>query len=90
MIWCPRCKYKTSRAIFPMGRCPQCGASAGPTEALTRDPYAPKERARHQSTAPSKKFIFDQKNGSDTDSGEGSGAMRSKPISTLYDIKGRI
>ena len=86
MIWCPLCKYKTVLAKFFGDRCPQCGKSILPNEVLRKDPYQPEVGARsgRRGSHPSenkKRFTFDQKRGSDTESTPGS--IPSVPTETL-------
>jgi hypothetical protein len=74
---------------FYMDRCPQCGSIVTNEDVLTRDPYKPAKTGRHEGreSAP-KKFQFDQKGGSETE--QGSGSLKSKPIDPTFGIKGRI
>lgn len=84
MIWCPKCKRKASVARFAGDRCPQCGTVVGLGEALTSDPYKPRTEPKER-TAPIKKFQFDQRGGSDTDTSPDS--IRSVNTGSLGFIK---
>ncbi len=86
MIWCPYCKCRATTEKFYEDRCPQCRKVVSKDDVLRTDPYRPKYEKEKQQ--PVKKFVFDQKGGSDTE--PGSGAVKSHPISKLFDIKGRI
>lgn len=83
-IWCPWCKRKVTTARFANDRCPQCGKAVEPGDVLTKDPYQPKFGSKEKSAAP-KKFLFDQKGGSDTDTSPDS--IRSVNTESLGFIK---
>ena len=92
-IWCNRCHYKTVLKRFYDDRCPQCRTEVREGEALTKDPYQPEAGARYgrrglRTGVAKKKFLFDQKDGSDVE--EGSGYLKSKPVDPTFGIEGRI
>ena len=72
-VWCPYCKYKAIRGFY-QNRCPQCGRQISNEDALKSDPYKPAFSKKEQREKP-KKFVFDQKHGSDVSDG-GSGALK--------------
>ena len=85
-IWCPKCRYKSVLKRFYDDRCPQCRTVVGIGEALTKDPYQPEVGARSgrrgsRSGDVKKKFVFDQKGGSDGTTTPGS--IPSIPTETL-------
>jgi hypothetical protein len=88
MIWCPYCKRAAAVKRFYDDRCPQCRKIVGMDDVLTSNPYHPVQKTREQGEE--KKFKFDQKGGSSTDDIEGSGALKSHPVSQLFGIQGRI
>ena len=74
-IWCPKCHAKSVRTKFYDDRCPQCRTVVGIGEVLTKDPYSPKvgnKQSGMRKQKQAKKFVFDQKAGSDTDTTPGS------------------
>ena len=86
--WCPKCKYKIVRgfSISCGNRCPQCGTAVGADEILREDPFARTETKQTLNNITAKKFQFDQKAGSDTDTTPGS--LPSIPTESLglYDV----
>ena len=74
-IWCPKCHAKSVRTKFYDDRCPQCRTVVGIGDVLTKDPYSPEvgnKQSDIRKQKHAKKFVFDQKAGSDTDTTPGS------------------
>lgn len=86
MIWCPKCRCPANVKRFPDDRCPnpRCRALVGIDEALTKDPYQPKEGAHWRDSGNvRKRFSFDHPV-------ESSGDLKSRTIDPTFGIKGRI
>ena len=85
MIWCPKCHYQCMQRKFSTGRCPQCRTLIGNGEELHNNPFLSVEKKRNLKSD-TKKLHFHKS----YEKEEGSGDLKSRPISELYDIKGRI
>ena len=85
-IWCPKCHYKTVLAKFFGDRCPQCGTIVEAENVLHRDPYKIQEKHTKHNDRP-KKFSFDQKGGTDTDTTPGSIKSIHTESLGLYDTE---
>ena len=85
-MWCSKCRYGSERADFSrVQKCPQCGNRFDEKDGLLfKNPFhiPPSKKNRHEERS-DKKFLYDQKGGSDVGDEGGSGALKSIPTESL-------